>query len=86
MRDVEVGYDWHEPGQLGREYRNGFYWREFVTRLGTLRLKVARTRKKSFLPKGVQRFQRRAEEVMMLIREAVLRGISTRQVGRVGRA
>jgi hypothetical protein len=28
-------------------------------------------------------FQRRAEDVMVLIREAFLRGISTRQVGRV---
>jgi putative transposase len=54
-----------------------------VTRLGTLRLKVARTRKRSFLPPGVERFQRRAAEVMLLIREAFLRGISTRQVGRV---
>src|SRR5579883_621023 len=32
---------------------------------------------------GLERFQRRAEEVMLLIREAFLRGISTRQVGRV---
>ncbi len=32
---------------------------------------------------GLQRFQRRAEDVSMLIREAFLRGISTRQVGRV---
>src|SRR5215467_14132014 len=31
----------------------------------------------------MQRFQRRAEEVSLLIREAFLRGISTRQVGRV---
>src|SRR5258708_27841267 len=31
----------------------------------------------------MERFQRRAEEVSMLIREAFLRGISTRQVGRV---
>jgi transposase-like protein len=35
------------------------------------------------LPVGLQRFQRRAEEVSLLIREAFLRGISTRQVGRV---
>src|SRR5258708_13037314 len=56
--------------------------RDFVTRLGTLRLRIARTRGKSFLPRGMERFQRRAEEVSMLIREAVLRGISTRQVGR----
>jgi len=64
-------------------YRNGYYERDFVTRLGTLRLRIARTREKSFLPRGLQRFQRRAEEVAMLIREAFLRGISTRQVGRV---
>jgi putative transposase len=64
-------------------YRNGYYERDFVTRLGTIRLRVARTRGKSFLPRGLERFQRRAEEVSMLIREAFLRGLSTRQVGRV---
>ena len=66
-----------------RVYRNGYYERDFVTRLGTIRLRIARTREKSFLPCGLERFQRRAEEVSMLIREAFLRGISTRQVGRV---
>lgn len=66
-----------------RDYRNGFYCRDFVTRLGTLRLRIARARGKNFLPPGLERFQRRAEEVLMLIREAFLRGISTRQVGRV---
>ncbi len=74
---------YERAGEKRRSYRNGFYWRDFVTRLGTLRLQVARARDKSFLPKGLERFQRRAEEVMMLIREAFLRGISTRQVGRV---
>jgi len=66
-----------------RVYRNGYYERDFVTRFGTIRLRIARTRKKSFLPVGLRRFQRRAEEVSLLIREAFLRGISTRQVGRV---
>ena len=46
-------------------------------------MRIARTREKSFLPVGLRRFQRRAEEVSLLIREAFLRGISTRQVGRV---
>jgi transposase-like protein len=54
-----------------------------VSRFGVLRLKVARTREQSFLPGALARFQRRAAEVMLLIREAFLRGISTRQVGRV---
>jgi hypothetical protein len=54
-----------------------------VTRFGTIRLRIARAREKSFLPVGLRRFQRREEEVSLLIREAFLRGISTRQVGRV---
>jgi transposase-like protein len=66
-----------------RHYRNGYYERDFVTRFGTIRLRIARTREKSFLPVGLRRFQRRTEEVSLLIREAFLRGISTRQVGRV---
>jgi len=66
-----------------KDYRNGYYERDFVTRVGTLRLRIARTRKKNFLPEVMSKFQRRAEEVCMLIREAFLRGISTRQVGRI---
>jgi putative transposase len=66
-----------------RGYRNGYYERDFVTRLGTLRIRIARERGRSFLPPGLNRFQRRSGEVLMLIREAFLRGISTRQVGRV---
>jgi hypothetical protein len=40
-------------------------------------------RASSFLPPAIEKFQRRAPELAMLIREAFLRGISTRQVGRV---
>jgi putative transposase len=54
-----------------------------VTRFGTIRIGIARTRQKGFRPRGLEAFQRRAEEVALLIREAFLRGISTRQVGRV---
>src|SRR6202167_5309147 len=42
-----------------RDYRNGYYERDFVTRFGTIRLRIARTRGKSFLPVGLRRFQRR---------------------------
>jgi transposase-like protein len=84
LRDRYVVADSYERAEEKRRgYRNGCYVRDFVTRLGTLRLKIARSREKSFRPPGLERFQRRAPEVMMLIREAFLRGISTRQVGRV---
>ena len=66
-----------------QDYRNGSYERDVVTRLGTIRFRVVRTRQKAFLPKAVERLQRRAEDVALLIREAFLRGISTRQVGLV---
>jgi putative transposase len=80
-RDRSVGVeDYERAGEKRRGYRNGFYVRDFVRRLGTLRLRVARARNRSFRPPGLERFERRAEEVMLLIREAFLRGISTRQV------
>lgn len=78
-----VAESYEREKEKRRGYRNGYYVRDFVTRLGTLRLKIARSRDRSFRPPGLERFQRRAPEVMMLIREAFLRGISTRQVGRV---
>ena len=84
LRDRYLVADSYERAEEERRgYRNGYYVRDFVTRLGTLRLKVARSRERSFRPPGLERFERRAPEVMMLIREAFLRGISTRQVGRV---
>src|SRR5438045_6154913 len=84
QRDRYAGWGRYERRRGKRRvYRNGYYERDFVSRFGTIRLRIARTREKSFLPVGLRRFQRRAEEVSVLIREAFLRGISTRQVGRV---
>jgi putative transposase len=70
-------------GELRKDSRNGFYERDYVTIFGNIRLRLRRTRKKTFLPQGLEKLQRRAPELSMLIREAFLRGISTRQVGRV---
>jgi putative transposase len=84
LRDRYAG--WPQYGRGARKrggYRNGYYERGFATVFGTIRLRIARARGKSFLPPGVQRLQRRAPGLAMLIREAFLRGLSTRQVGRV---
>ena len=84
LRDLYCGWGHYERGHaLKRDYRNGFYERDFVTRFGSIRLRIARTRAKNFMPAGLKAFQRRAPELAMLIREAFLRGLSTRQVGRV---
>jgi putative transposase len=80
-----LGLKWHERVRPAErvDYRNGFYERDYVTPLGVIRLRIPRTRQRSFLPRWIGRLQRRAPEVGELIRQAFLRGISTRQVGRV---
>jgi len=66
-----------------RDYRNGYYRRDLGTRLGLLcRLRVPRSRGR-YPSQLLDRYQRRQESVNELVREAFLRGISTRQVGEV---
>ena len=80
-----LGLKWHERVRPAErvDYRNGFYERDYVTALGVIRLRIPRTRQRSFLPRWIGRLERRSPEVAELIRQAFLRGISTRQVGRV---
>lgn len=80
-----LGLKWHERAKAEErvDYRNGFYERDYVTPLGVIRLRIPRTRERSFLPRWIGPLERRAPEVAELIRQAFLRGISTRQVGRV---
>jgi putative transposase len=81
-RHLQLGYYEHAP--VNRlDYRNGFYFRDLVTQLGVLcRLRVPRTRK-GFRSQILPRYQRRQQAVNDLVRQAFLRGISTRQVGQV---
>src|SRR5271157_2595665 len=73
LRDLYSGWGAYQRSATPpRDYRNGYYERDFVTRFGTIRLRIARTRAKNFLPPGLEKFQRRAPELAMLIREAFL--------------
>ncbi len=83
LREVYLNCERYERSANRRDQRNGFYFRDFQTVFGCLRLKIARSRNRSFLPAVVGLFQRRSAEVTLLVREAFLRGVSTRQVGRV---
>ena len=82
QRDRYLCCEAYERSPERKDHRNGYYERDYVTKFGVLRLRIARTRGKAFLPAPLKNFQRRAEAVTLLIREAFLRGISTRQVGR----
>jgi transposase-like protein len=81
-----LGLRWYERPGVEEERvdsRNGYYERDYTTPWGTIRFRVRRTRLRSFLPRLLGAFQRRAPEVAELIRQAFLRGIPTRSVGRV---
>lgn len=81
-----LGFRWYERAREPEQRvdaRNGFYERNYVTAMGVLRLRIPRTRQRSFLPRCIRPLERRSPEVAELIRQAFLRGISTRQVGRV---
>ena len=81
-----LGLRWYErpAGEEERvDSRNGYYERDYATPWGTIRFQVRRTRFRSFLPRMLRAFERRAPEVAELIRQAFLRGMPTRAVGRV---
>lgn len=52
---------------------------EFRDSICRIRLEIPRTRDKLSAGGGLRRFERRAEEVLLLMREALFRKISTRQ-------
>jgi len=66
MREVYLNCERYERTDQRRDQRNDFYYRDFQTRFGCLRLKIARSRNRSFLPSVIRLFQRRSEEVTLL--------------------
>lgn len=69
--------------EVRRGWRNGGYSRQVVTRWGVVDVWMPRARKALPASNVLDRFQRREARVDQLIRDAFLRGISTREVGDV---
>lgn len=72
-----------QPGERTQErvgYRNGTREREMQTRIGTITLKVPRTREGEFSPDMWERYQRSEQAFVLALCEMVLQGVSTRKV------
>lgn len=80
LRGVESRAAW---AAKGRRVSQRLLPAEFCDALRNDSLAHRAGARKKFLPRRVKRFQRRAAELALLVREAFLRGTSTRQVGRV---
>jgi putative transposase len=69
------------PERVG--YRNGYREREMQTRIGTITLKVPRTREGEFSPDLWEQYQRSEQAFVLALCEMVLQGVSTRKVEEV---
>lgn len=63
--------------------RNGYYERELTTRIGSLELKVPRTRDGEFTPTVFERYQRNEKALLASMLEMYISGVSTRKVFRI---
>lgn len=63
--------------------RNGYYEREWTTRIGTLNLTVPRTRDGKFSPSIFERYQRNEKALLTSMLEMYISGVSTRKVSQI---
>lgn len=83
-RDIFCGIGPSRRGRSRRDYRNGYYERDFESCFGVLeKLRVPRTRSGKFRSSLFAKFERRQRKVNDLIRSLFLCGISQRSVAEV---
>ena len=65
-----------------RVKETAYYERDFTTRVGTLELKVPRTRDGEFAPTVFERYQRNEKALLASMLEMYVSGVSTRKVSK----
>lgn len=63
--------------------RNGYYERDYTTRVGNLELKVPRTRDGKFSPSIFEKYQRNEKALISSLLEMYVSGVSTRKVSKI---
>ncbi|MHC5269502.1 IS256 family transposase [Enterococcus sp. LJL98] len=73
----------YERSENRQSQRNGYYERNYTTRIGTLELKVPRTRDGKFSPTIFERYQRNEKALLASMIEMYVSGVSTRRVSKI---
>src|SRR5690625_366545 len=73
----------YERSDSRTSQRNGYYERNWTTRIGTLELKVPRTRDGKFSPTVFERYQRNEKALLVSMLEMYISGVSTRKVSNI---
>ena len=83
QRTEYINVEEYSRGDERVSQRNGFYERGYTTRIGTLELKVPRTRDGEFSPTIFERYQRNEKALISAMLEMYVQGVSTRKVSKV---
>src|SRR5690625_2132154 len=73
----------YERSNQRKSQRNGYYERNWTTRVGTLELDVPRTRDGKFSPTLFERYQRNEHALLASMLEMYISGVSTRKVSKI---
>lgn len=73
----------YERSETRQDYRNGYYERELLLSIGTVTLRVPRTRNGEFSPSVFERYARCDQAFVLAMLEMVVNGVSTRKVTKV---
>lgn len=82
-RDDYISVGSHERSDERQDYRNGFYTRELLMKVGRITLRVPRTRNGDFHTEVFERYQRSEKSFLLAIMDMFFKGISTRGVTKV---
>lgn len=83
QRNEYLQADEYERSEHRKSYRNGYYTRDFTTRIGTLELRVPRTRDGKFSPSVFERYQRNEKALLAAMLEMYVSDVSTRKAPQV---
>lgn len=83
QRDEYCKVDPYERDDNRNAQRNGYYQRELTTRIGTIKLRVLRTRDGKFSTDIFERYQQNEKALVSTMLEMYVSGVSTRKVGQV---
>ncbi len=70
----------YERTEERQDYRNGYYQRNLVTRIGTLTLKVSRLRNGKLTTEIFSRYQRSEQALLLALMEMLVNGVSTQKI------
>ena len=79
MREV-VGVENYQRSGNRKGYRSGYYSRQYITRIGSIDLRIPRDREGKFCTELFDRYQRSEKALLTSLSEMYIQGVSTRKV------